>query len=68
MRQRLLILGVATSFTICLFRYFFALAQYVSYCNTIVYTTNHVEALLETSAVLVYAYAGFDFFKKRLAQ
>ncbi|WP_338871892.1 hypothetical protein WBJ53_26580 [Spirosoma sp. SC4-14] len=67
MRQVLVITGVVVGCIICLAGYLLALADWVDDFKTGTYATNEAEALLETGAIVLYTYAGFDFFKKRMA-
>ncbi|QHV96975.1 hypothetical protein [Spirosoma endbachense] len=67
MRQGLLIFGVTVCLLACVAGYFLALVDWIEDFKTGVYAANHAEALLETGAILIYTYAGFDFFKRKLA-
>lgn len=67
MRQVLIIAGIILGCATCLAGYILALADWVDDFKTGVYAANEAEALLETGAILVYTYAGFDFFKRRMA-
>ncbi|GAB4034388.1 hypothetical protein [Spirosoma gilvum] len=67
MRQTLLLLGIVTLTIIGLFVYCAALIDWVQDYKTGAYANDHIEATLETAAILLYTVGGFFFFRRRLA-
>ncbi|QDK81326.1 hypothetical protein EXU85_23030 [Spirosoma sp. KCTC 42546] len=66
MRQPVLILSILVGSLIGLFLYCAALIDWVQDYKTGIYAQNQLEAILETSGVLLYSYAGFRFLQWRV--
>jgi hypothetical protein len=66
MRKSLIILGTVIGSLVCLLVYCAMLIDWVQDYKTGLYVANHAEALLETTAILVYTVGGFTFFKHKV--
>lgn len=66
MRQASSILFLIVVGIICFSGYCMALIDWVQDARTGVYKSNHIEAALETSALVVYTYLAMRFVKRKL--
>ncbi|QJW91761.1 hypothetical protein HNV11_21445 [Spirosoma taeanense] len=67
MRQAVLILVIVVTSLMAMALYCLALINWVQDFYSGVYTENTTEAVVETMTLLVYTYAGIEFFKRKVA-
>lgn len=66
MRSSLTILGLLTGSLVCLFCYCAALIDWVQDYKTGIYASHQLEGVLETGAIFIYSYGGFEFVRRKV--